>query len=366
MLRVGVIGCGQIAQGAYLPTLNQPRRGVRLQAVCDLVPELAERGQADSSARAVYTDYHRMLREADLDLVVILTQVMHHASIARDCLKAGKHVYTEKPLAPTYQEAKSLLNLAKRKGLLLTAAPLLMVYPQQQFLRKTIREGAIGKVCFVRAHSSHGGPETFPGYTDSGNYYREEFTGKIPPIYDMAVYALNTLTAVLGPVKRVSAMSGTAIAERRIDKVQIPGFQPYTIKPKVHDNCLMLLEWAGACFGVVDGSFCMRYTKGPGIEFYGSEGTLYTSRGGGDLELISTVPGFNRPADWHTLRAPGVRRGPREPWGSALGRHLAHCLKTGEQPLFGGEHAVHVVEVMEAIFNSAQAGETIKIRSTFQ
>jgi predicted dehydrogenase len=365
MLRIGVIGCGQIAHGAYLPTLHQPRRGVALQAVCDSIPERAEEAKGRFSAREVYTDYQKMLAESDIDLVVVLTQIMHHAAIARDCLNAGKHVYTEKPLAPTYREAKALLDLARRKGLLLTAAPLLMVYPDYQFLRSIIQEGAVGKVCFVRAHSSHGGPETFESVTDHGNYYREEFAGKIPPIYDMAVYGLTIVTAVLGPVRRVSAMSGTAIKERRLDKVQIPGFKPYTIKPKVHDNCMILLEWDGACFGAVDGSFCMRYNKAPGMEFYGSDGTLYVDRGRMNLEIISTVRGFNRPSDWHTLKVPRGRSGAREPWGSALGSHLSRCLADGAEPAFGGEHAVHVVEVMEAIFNSAQSGEMIQVRSTF-
>jgi len=366
MLRIGVIGCGQIAHGAYLPSLHQRRRGFMLQAVCDIVPQRAEQAKEQFSAREAYTDYHRMLKQSDLDLVLVLTQIMHHARIARDCLSAGKHVYTEKPLAPTYREAKALLDLARRKGLLLIAAPLLMVYPEQQFLCSVIRQGAIGKVCFVRSHSSHGGPETFESVTDHGNYYREEFAGKIPPIYDMAVYALTTLTAVLGPVKRVAAMSGTAIAERRLDKVRIPDCRPYCIRPTVHDNCMILLEWEGACFGAVDGSFCMRHNRAPGMEFYGSDGTIYASRNGGELEIISTVSGFNRPSDWHTLKPTGAKAGGREPWGAALGRHLSGCLATGGKPLFGGEHAVHVVEVMEAVLNSAQSGEMVGIRSTFE
>jgi predicted dehydrogenase len=363
MIKVGVIGCGGIANGLYLPTLNQPRRGFLLQAVCDAVPERAEHAKAKFGARESYSDYRKMLDEADLDQVIILTHLLHHAPLVRKCLQAGKHVYTEKPLAPTYREAKSLLRLANRQGVLLAAAPPLMVFHEYQYLRSIVQKGAVGKVCFVRAHSSHGGPESFPSVTDTGSYYREEIATRIPPIYDMAVYALTVLTSILGPVRRVSAMSGTAIAERHFDKIR--GTKPYTMRPKVHDNCMMLLEWDGACFGAVDGSFCMRHNRAPGMEFYGSDGTLYVDRGSMNLEIQSTAKGFNRPAEWHDLRIPAGKPKAGESWGGVIGAHLAQCITKGTEPIFGGAHAVHVVEVMEAVFTSSQTGQMVKLKSGF-
>jgi predicted dehydrogenase len=363
MLKIGVIGCGGIANGLYLPTLNQPRKGFVLQAVCDAVPERAEQAKAEFGARECYANYQEMLEKSDLDQVFILTQLLHHASIVKDCLHAGVHVYTEKPLSPTYQEAKSLLKLADQTGLLLAAAPPLMVFHEYQYLRSLLQKGAVGKVCFVRAHSSHGGPESWPSFTDTGNYYREEIATKIPPIFDMAVYALTILTAMLGPVRRVSAMSGTAIEERRFDKIQ--GTKPYTMRPKVHDNCMMLLEWEGACFGAVDGSFCMRHNKAPGMEFYGSEGTLYVGSESMSLEIQSTAKGFKRPAEWHDLRIPAGRPKSNDGWGGVIAAHLAECITQGKQPIFGGAHAVHVVEVMEAVFTSSQTGQMVKLKSSF-
>jgi predicted dehydrogenase len=338
-------------------------RGFMLQAVCDEVPERAEQAKEKFGARQCYSDHRKMLAEADLDQVFVLTQLLHHAPIVKECLQAGVHVYTEKPLSPSYQEAKALLKLAERKGLLLAAAPPLMVFHEYQYLRRVVQEGAIGKVCFARAHSSHGGPESFPSFTDTGNYYREEIATKIPPIYDMAVYALTTLTSILGPVRRVSAMSGTALAERTFDKIR--GTKPYTMRPKVHDNCMMLLEWDGACFGAVDGSFCMRHNKGPGMEFYGSEGTLYVHRGGAGLELKSTVKGFSRPADWHDLKTPTGTPKSGDNWGGVIASHLTKCITKGTPPAFGGAHAVHVVEVMEAVFTSSQRGQMVKLKSGF-
>jgi predicted dehydrogenase len=363
MLRIGVIGCGDIAGKNYLPGMHQPDRGIALQAACDIVSERAEQAARGFGAEQHFGDYHQMLAEADINQVVILTPLFTHAEIVRDCLEAGKHVYTEKPLARTREEAEQLLDLAESKQLLLTAAPLLMVYREFQHLRSLIQQGALGKVCFVRAHSSHGGPERGEWATDSGNYYREEFVGKVPPIYDMAVYALTILTAVLGPVRRVAAMSGTAIAERRIEKVTLPGFQPYTMRPAVHDNAMILLEWEEACLGAVDASFCMRHNKAPQYEFYGSDGSLYMGRAG--MNIISTVEGFAEPEGWHEVEMPPGGPGRKEGWGEALGRHLHECVEQGRRPAFGGRQAVHVVELMEKILASAQSGEMLTVASTF-
>jgi len=123
MLKIGVIGCGDIAGKNYLPKMHQPDHGVVLQAVCDTVPERAEQAASKFGAAQHYGDYRQMLEKGDIDQVVILTPLFTHAAIVRECLEAGKHVYTEKPLARTREEAQALLDLAKSNGLLLTAAP---------------------------------------------------------------------------------------------------------------------------------------------------------------------------------------------------------------------------------------------------
>jgi len=124
VLKIGVIGCGDIAGKRDLPKMHQPDRGVALEAVCDIVPERAEEAASKFGAAHHYRDYREMVEEADISQVVILTPLFTHAGIVRDCLEGGKHVYTEKPLARTRGEAQELLDLAKGKGLLLTAAPL--------------------------------------------------------------------------------------------------------------------------------------------------------------------------------------------------------------------------------------------------
>ena len=298
MLKVGVIGTGDIARKSYLPGLNDPARGIALAAVCDIVPERADAAGRDFGAEKVFYD-HRQMLETDLDLVIVLTPVATHAPFVRDALVAGKHVYSEKPLALTRAVADELCELADQQKRLLMAAPLLMLYPEYQWLRETVRAQPTGKMTFVRAHSSHGGANRSMWNTDSGNFFRAETAGPLPPLFDMGVYALTLLTNCLGSVRRVSAFAGIGVAERRIDKVAIPGFVPYTLPAQVPDNVGLLLEFDNGCIATIDASFCLPYKKGPAYEFYGYEGALTygnpTVGGGGGIELISERADFAAP-----------------------------------------------------------------------
>jgi predicted dehydrogenase len=129
------------------------------------------------------------------------------------------------------------------------------------------------------------------------------------------------------------------------------------MQPKVHDNSMILLEWDGACFGAVDASFCMRQQKGPRFELYGSNGSIYMGWAGMEMATLG--------GEWHNVEVPPGEPDMKREWGDVLGRHLADCVAGKATPAFGGEHAVHVVEVMEKILASSQSGEMLPVTSSF-
>ena len=372
-LHVGVIGCGDIACKNYLPGLHDPARNIVLSALCDVVPERAEAARRDFVPNdypcAVHTDYHQMLEAETLDLVIVLTPVATHAPFIRDALDANCHVYSEKPFAMTTDAATELCERAEAENLFLMAAPLLMIYPEYQWLRETVRAGAVGKPSFARAHSSSGGANRAMWATDSGSFFREETAGPVPPLFDMGVYALTILTNCLGSVKSVSAFAGINQTERRISKVALPDFAPYTLPATVPDNVGLLLDFGEACFAAVDASFCVPYKKTPAYEFYGYEGAVYHSGGNDGTELISERPDFaapdpQSPVSWHAHSVPSDRRLADAPkWGQLLTRHTLDCLQNNCAPLMPARHALHVVEIMERAKDAARTGRTQAVSS---
>ncbi len=108
-LKIGIIGCGGIANGKHMPSLSK-LNDVEMVAFCDIIPERAEKAKKDygTADAKVYTDYKELLKDKDIDVVHVCTPNREHSFITVDSLEAGKHVMCEKPMAKTYAEAKKM------------------------------------------------------------------------------------------------------------------------------------------------------------------------------------------------------------------------------------------------------------------
>jgi predicted dehydrogenase len=158
-------------------------------------------------------------------MMVNLTNMQEHGRLNKQALLAGKHVWSEKPMANTYAEGKALLDLARQKNLRIWGAPAVVNSPQFAFMSKTIQEGKLGKPAAAHAHYGHTGP------TWSAFFY-EKGGGSLP---DLGVYNLATLSGLFGPVKSVMAMTSIITKERKVD-------DKGTIKVEAEDNAMVLMD----------------------------------------------------------------------------------------------------------------------------
>lgn len=136
--RVGIIGCGGIANGKHLPSLSKLDQ-VELVAFCDIVQERAEEAKEKygSAEAQVYTDYQELLQDETIDIVHVLTPNISHAEISIAALESGKHVMCEKPMAKTSAEAQKMLEAAERTGKKLT------IGYNNRFRRQLVPEAAV-------------------------------------------------------------------------------------------------------------------------------------------------------------------------------------------------------------------------------
>lgn len=364
-LRVGVLGAGMISTigYGYLPHMHKIRDRVTLVAI-------ANRGMA--RARSVAEQYEigtavaslDELLELDIEAVVNLLPGPAHFAASTRILESGRHLVTEKPITGTLEEADRLLDLADRRGLLVIAAPADMLASEWIRARDLVARNAIGKVAFARVQSSHAGAAGLAWPVNPSQFYQRG----VGALLDMAVYGITQVTGVLGPVQRVSALSGITVPVRRarggpFDGLEIPVSAP--------DNNLILLDFGEATFAVVDGTFNVVASRAPRMEIYGLEGTLLVNRPDEALPPVEVyrldaAPGV---AGWVTPRAYEIF-----PVGSdrfaalqrgALIEHLADCLRDGRQPVASGRHARHVLEVMLGAERSAAEGRVMDVASTF-
>ena len=152
-LKIGIIGCGGIANGKHMPALKK-LEDVEMVAFCDLIPERAQKAAAEYGAPGakVFTDYRQLL-ELDLDAVNVLTPNISHSSITVDALEAGKHVMCEKPMAINSAEAQKMLDAAKRTGKKLTIGYQNRFRPDSWYLKQLCEDGELGEVYYAKAQA---------------------------------------------------------------------------------------------------------------------------------------------------------------------------------------------------------------------
>jgi predicted dehydrogenase len=223
-LRVAVIGCGSVSN-RYLPKLKSSAH-IEVVSLCDIKPQRAiDQNKLYELNAKTYSNIDALLAGVPFDMMVTLTDMQAHGALNKKALLAGKHVWSEKPMANTYAEGKALLDLARSKKLRLWGAPAVVNSPQFAFMNKMLREGKLGRVSSAHGQYGHTGPNWSAFFYEKGG-------GSMP---DLGVYNMATLTGLLGPAKSVMAMTSIVNPERTVD-------DKGKVKVEAEDNAHVLLE----------------------------------------------------------------------------------------------------------------------------
>ncbi|MBC7827304.1 MAG: Gfo/Idh/MocA family oxidoreductase [Chitinophagaceae bacterium] len=347
-IKMGVIGCGSVST-QYLPHLSKSPY-VELVSACDIIPERAKLQAEKYRIPNHYAHIDQLLAGPKFDMMVTLTDMQEHGRLNKQALMAGRHVWSEKPMANTYKEGKALLDLAKEKKLRIWGAPAVVNSPQFAFMAKAIREGKLGRVSSAHAQYGHLGP------TWSAFFY-EKGGGSLP---DLGVYNLATLTGLLGPAKSVMAMTTIVTPERTVDNKG-------KIKVEAEDNTMVLMDHGNGVISHVQCGF--NYFDPYGHEGKGQEKqtiTIWGTHGNMGLVGYDWAP-FG--VDLATHDHEKVQRFVPDPgtyvWqeGASV---IAESLIKGIEPLIAAEHALHVLEIIEAARESGNSGKKIKLESDFK
>jgi len=347
-IRVGEIGCGNVS-GSYLPNLtSQPF--IEVVSVCDIIVERAKKRAQKFKVPNVYPNIDEMLAGAPFDLLVNTTSMPSHFPVNKKALEAKRHVWSEKPMALEVKDGKELLDLAQRNGVHFWASPTCVTSPQFKFIADTMASGKIGKVTAAHGTYGHGGP----GW--SGWFYQKGGGS----LYDLGVYNVTTFTGLLGPVKEVAGMTAVLNATRKVE-------DQGEVKVEADENTMLLMHHGSGVLSHVQTGFVYfdgERLAGEGRQLYtiditGMKGTMHMQGwdwGPGGVDVASQGE-----AVLETFcKDPGKYN-----WvGGAT--YVAECLLTGKPSLITPEHALHVLEVMNACHESQRTGRRINVESTFK
>lgn len=345
--KIGIIGTGHISE-IYCQNLTTVHENTEIIACADVNREAAQKKSAKWNIPYVLTVEELLARE-DIDIVVNLTPPKNHYEIIKAALLAGKHVFTEKPLATTAAEADELMELATKMGKMLGAAPETNYGAGVSTARDLLAKGTIGKVLYADAHFRWPGDEN---WHPNPAFLYQPGAG---PLYDRGPYFLNVLVDLLGGVKEVCAMTAIGFPTRTVTSKLRYG-EVFPVETPSHVQGMLRFE-----SGVLATMLLSFDIKGPydsAIEIFGTEGSI----------LIKEPIGFGNPV-YLSKNTQEYEEVPfvNDLTGNIRGysvADMAACIETGRTDFMApGSRARHLLHIMEKMLESADTGRVCQVDS---
>lgn len=345
--KIGIIGTGHISE-IYCQNLTTVHENTEILAVADVNRAAAEAKAAKWNIPYVLTVEELLARE-DIDIVVNLTPPKNHYEIIKAALMAGKHVFTEKPLATTAAEADELVALAKEKGRMLGAAPETNYGAGVSTGKALIESGTIGKVLYADAHFRWPGDEN---WHPNPSFLYQPGAG---PLYDRGPYFLNALVDLLGGADEVFAMTSIGFSTRTVTSKARYG-EVFPVETPSHVQGM--IRFSSGVLATLLLSFDIKGPYDSAIEIFGTEGSI----------LIKEPIGFGNPVYISKNTAP-YEEVPfvNNLTGNIRGysvADMAQCIETGRTDhMAPGTRARHILHIMEKMLESAEKACVCKVDS---
>ncbi|MQB42858.1 Gfo/Idh/MocA family oxidoreductase [Rhizobium sp. ICMP 5592] len=356
-LGVGILGCGNISTTYF--KLSPLFKGLKVLACADINMDAARLRAEEYQVKAQTVD--ELLANDELDVIVNLTIPDAHFPISKRILEAGKHVYSEKPLVLTLEQGEELRRIAKGKGLAVGCAPDTFLGGAHQLARKFIDDGGIGRVTSGTCHVMSPGMEMWHPNPD---FF---FLPGGGPILDLGPYYVANLINLIGPVKRVGAMTSMASETRTITSQPRNG---EIIPVKTPTTIQALLEFVSGATVTLTASWDVWSHRHANMELYGTEGSLYVPDPnffGGVVEASGRDKEIKPLADWaHPFGIANQEspNGARANYRTAGLADMAASLIDGRDARCSLDRTLHGVDVMTSILKSGAENRFIDLTTT--
>jgi predicted dehydrogenase len=357
-MRIGIIGCGNISTTYF--SLPEMFRGLKIVAGADIDMKAARARAAEYGVKAMSVD--EMLHSDDVDIIVNLTIPAAHYEVSAKALDAGKHVYSEKPFVLTLKEGRDLEKRAAKKKLRIGSAPDTFMGGAHQLARHIIDSGAVGKITGGTATvMSHGMEHWHP----NPDFFFKPGGG---PILDLGPYYITNLVQLIGPVKRVAAISSIPSPTRTITSQPRHGQKIKVETPTTFQSLLYFENGAVVTFGASWDVWKHSHTP---MELYGEKGTVYVPDPnffGGAVamsegeKMVKKLPKWKHAFSITNQSHPMI--GPLANYRTAGLADMAQAILEGRPHRCSFELALHVVDVMTSIIKSGETGKFIDLATT--
>ena len=346
-MKIGVIGCGNISS-IYLENLTKRFENTEVVAISDLIHEKAlEKAEKFGISRIMALE--EMINSREIEAILNITTPKAHYEINKKALLSGKHVYCEKPLCITDEEARAVTDIAAKSNLTVGSAPDTILGAGIQTCKEILDAEEIGQIIGAVGFMTCPGHESW--HPDPEFYYQKGGG----PLLDMGPYYLTAMTYLIGSITAVNGIGTMPQKTRKIHSGPKAG-KEFNVEVLTHINSIF--EFENGATGNIIMSFDTWYTHLPYIEIYGSKGTL-------------TVPDPNSFGGPVLIRKAGSSIWKEIPLNlpysdnsRGLGlSEMVEAIEADREPIASGKRALHVLEVMNAIIDSANRARDGEISS---
>lgn len=345
MIKIGILGCGKIAQVRHIPEYAE-NPDVKLAAFYNPSRKRAEE-QAEKYGGKVYDTAEELLADKSIDAVSICAANYAHAELSIKAMEAGKHVLCEKPMATTLADCEAMVECAKRTG------KFLMIGHNQRLARahveakRLIDQGLIGDIITFRTTFGHGGPETWAINPGKNVWFFDKKKAAMGAMADLGVHKTDLIQFLTGQrVVRTTARLVTL--DKRGEDGELIG---------VDDNAVCIYEMSGGAFGTMTASWTYYGAEDNSTVLYGTKGIMRIYDDPAHSIVVKLSDGEEQVYDVEQIQTNDnqTKSGVIDLW--------VECLKNNTPPEISGESALYAMRAVFASIESSQTGRAVEIEA---
>ena len=343
MIRIGILGCGKIAQVRHIPEYAD-NKDCELCGFYNPTRSRAEE-MVEKYGGKVFDTAEELLADPNIDAVSVCAANYAHAELTIKALKAGKHVLCEKPMATTMADCEAMVAAAKESGKLLMIGQNQRVTAAHMLARKMVEEGVIGKVISFRTAFGHGGPETWAIKPGKDTWFFDKGKAAMGVMADLGIHKTDLIQYLLG--QRVVATTAmlTTLDKRGADDELIG----------VDDNAICIYKMSDGTVGTMTASWTYYAAEDNSTVLYGTKGEMRIYDDPAHSIVLKKVGGEVEYFDVEQIQTNDnqTKSGIIDTW--------IDCVKTGKEPEINGDSVLSAMRAVFASIESSNTGKTIEI-----
>ncbi|MBQ2960669.1 MAG: Gfo/Idh/MocA family oxidoreductase [Oscillospiraceae bacterium] len=345
MIRIGILGCGKIAQVRHIPEYAD-NKDCELYGFYNPTRSRAE-DMAKKYGGKVFDTPEELLSDPNIDAVSVCAANYAHAELTIKALKAGKHVLCEKPMATNLADCEAMVAAAKESGKLLMIGQNQRLTAAHMMARKMVEDGVIGKVISFRTSFGHGGPETWAIKPGKDTWFFDKSKAAMGVMADLGIHKTDLIQFLLGQKVVATTAMLTTLDKRGADDELI----------SVDDNAICIYKMADGTIGTMTASWTYYAAEDNSTVLYGSKGEIRI---------------YDDPAHSIVLKKPGcepeyfdveqIQTNDNQTKSGIIDAWVA-CVKEGKEPEINGDSVVSAMRAVFASIESSETGRTVEIEA---